>query len=269
MALFDWSDWNSRIVRLFPKSWAGGQLAPNAFTISGTPDTNGRLGSVIAGLAGGVKTSPSGLPFISSQLAYAKLQTRMATITDTNVDQVALDWFAGVVPRVTNEPDRAYASRLLLTLTADCPSIPGLTKIIQAYITAFITYSPVQAPLAADTSGAADTVGGADVVAATGNSPAPAMGEDTFGGGDTFGFTDQQPSIGGIPTIEVFDETSDPTAAAFISLHDPEFCIFLDYANASVSEITRGQPFTEQLAILVNAFSAPGTIPVYASNAPT
>jgi hypothetical protein len=262
--LFGWSDWFTRIVTLTPfKRWAGS----SALTLTGDVTTNGRLASVIGGLAGGVQATPSGLPFISSQLAYAKLQTRMLTITDTNVDQVGLDWFYGVVPRVQNEPDRNYASRLVLTLTAGCPSIPGLQKIIQAYLTALISYSPVFAPLADDTSGGDDSVGGMDVVpGGTGASSAPGIGMDTFGGDDTFGFMDQQPRIGGIPTVIVFDNQSDPTTSALIGLEPPQFCVYLSYPSASVSLIHEGQPYTPALDVMVRAFMAPGTIPIYASN---
>jgi len=199
----------------------------------------------------------------------------MLTITDTNVDQCGLDWFGGVVPRIAQaggaESDRAYASRLVLTLTAGCPSIPGLTKILQAYLNALIPLATSQPSLAADTSGALDTQGATDVVQVQPKPTIPPVAPDVgLGGLDTFGFTDAAPTLGeGMPTVVVFDHTSDPVTSAAIGLADPQFCVFLTWPAASTTLIRLASAITPAFDCLVRAFKAPGTIPVYATNGPS
>lgn len=265
---FDWTDWGARVQALFPKRWAGGQLAPGAWTINGTPATNGRLGSLVYGLVGGAQATPSGLPFIWTQLQYAKAQCRMLTVTDTNVDQVGLDWFGTILPRVVGESDRAYASRLVLCQTAGCPSIPGLTKVLEAYLTALLQGPRVLAPLAADNSGSLDNVGGADNANTNvGSRPAlQPLATDTQGSLDQFGFADEPgPAITG-PAVYVFDAQSDPGSAAQLGFTYPYFCVALVYPGVNLNLLAYSATCQQLFSIVTQAFKAPGTIPLYASN---
>src|SRR5487761_2655440 len=125
--------WGARIATLFP--WRRWSIGFSAIDVSQSPDKNGVLGALLYGLAGGPPSSPSGFPPAWKHLQYVQGEMRFATMTDT-VDQAGLDMFAGVVPRAPPESYSAHASRLVLTMTAPNPSIPGLTTILQAYINA-------------------------------------------------------------------------------------------------------------------------------------
>ncbi|MDB5093523.1 MAG: hypothetical protein JWO85_1624 [Candidatus Eremiobacteraeota bacterium] len=269
MATFDWADWGSRVVALFPRRWAGiNASGGSAFDVTGTAATNGRLGALIYGLASGVKATPSGLPFIWTQLQYAKAQCRMLTITDSNVDQVGLDWFGGVVPRIAGESDRAYASRLVLTQTAGCPSFPGLTKVLQAYLNALLLAPRAVAPLAADTSGSMDLLGGADNVLTAVQSIVQPLAADTQGAMDTWGFSDEPgPALIG-PAVYIFDLQSDPAAAALLGLTWPQFCVALIYPGVNLNLLHQSTSASQIFTNMVQAFKAPSTIPIYASNGP-
>jgi hypothetical protein len=270
VALLDWTDYGNRVKALFPKSWAGAQLAPNAWNVTGTPATNGRLGSLTYGLVGGLQSAPSGLPFISTQLAYAKLQCRMLTITDTNVDQVGLDWFRNVVPRVPGELDRAYASRLVLTLTAGCPSIPGLTKILQAYLSAWLAAPNQSVPFADDTSGGVDQANSGLDSGGLGQVSAVPIAVDTSGAVDTWGYLDQASSatsLGG-PAVYIFDHTSDPATSAIVGITDPQFGVALVYPGVNLNLLVSAASVSRLFSTMVQAFKAPGTIQTFWTNGP-
>lgn len=263
MASFDWNDFGGRIVALWPRRWQGA----SALDISSP--TKGRLGALLYGLSGGQQTAPSGLPFVYSQLQYAKAQCRFATMTDDQAaNQAGLDFFGGVVPRVPGESVTAYASRLVLTLTAGCPSIPGLQKILQAYMNALLMGPKALASLGGDATGAADTVGAADVVLPPTTAPVQPFGADNAGSADNYGFADEAGPTLSAPAVYVFDDTSDPALSAAQGVVDPHFGIALIYPGIASNLLRAGTPYTQQFATMVAAFKAPGTIPVYLTNGP-
>lgn len=265
MASFDWTDFGSRVVALWPKRWQ------SSSALSIASGAAGRLGAVVYGLAGGQQTNPSGLPFVYGQLQYVKAQCRFATMTDDQVaNQAGLDFFGGVVPRVPGETANAYASRLVLTLTAGCPSIPGLTKILQAYMNALLLGPKAAASLGGDTSGGADTTAGAaDVVLPQNVNPVQPFGADTIGAADTYGFADEAGPALAAPSVYVFDDTSDPALSASLGVTDPYFGIAMVYPGIASNLLRAGTPYTQQLDIMVRAFKAPGFLPLYFTNGPS
>lgn len=259
-ASFSPTDWANRVAALFPVPWR----STAALTVSGPAATNGILGSLMQGIG-------YGLASVWAQLVYAKMQTRLATATDTNLDAASVDFFgAGLFPRATGEPDRAYQARIQAALFYDC-TIPGITRLVQMFLANFTNAAPNQLLMGFDTQGGADTAAGIDdPVAPTQNAPAQMMSMDTSGGVDTWGVLDVAAPQGELPTVIVFDQQTNPTLCAAVTptpIVAPSFGIYLQYANyANTPKVVA--PPSPILAALVNLYRATPCIPVYCANYP-
>lgn len=259
MATFDANDFGARVTALFPwRRWA----SFTAVDVTVGPIFNGRLGALLYGLA-------SQFPIAWNNLQYVKGEERFLTMTDT-ADQAGLDLFAGVVARLPLETYHAYAGRLILTLTAGCPSIPGLTKILQAYLNAFNLGPKQTESLAADVGqGSADNLGAADRVLPQSPTLIQPLGADVGqGGADHWGFADEPGPGLTAPAVYVFDHTSDPATCALLGITDPQFGVALLYPGISTNVLKVGAAITPAFDLMVRTFKGPGFIPVYCSNGP-
>jgi hypothetical protein len=81
----------ARLASLLPPRWF--------------PDRAPILAAVLSGLA-------EGWAWLYAMLGYVKLQTRIATATDTLLDLVSQDFFAGALPRRFGESDAAFRVRI-------------------------------------------------------------------------------------------------------------------------------------------------------------
>jgi hypothetical protein len=97
--------------RWFPVSSEGGPTA--------TPVLDGLLAGLGAGWAA-----------IYSQLAYAKLQTRIATATDVFLDLISGDFFGSELSRHAGEPDGAFRARVQASLLAPKATRAALTAAL-------------------------------------------------------------------------------------------------------------------------------------------
>jgi hypothetical protein len=87
----DAADMIARLLALLPLRWF--------------PDTAPVLSAVLAGLA-------DGWSWLYTMLTYAKLQTRVATATDSFLDLISQDFFATALPRRFGESDSAFRVRI-------------------------------------------------------------------------------------------------------------------------------------------------------------
>jgi len=110
---YDQGDWTYRLLSLFPRSWASDQ----AFAVGGL------LYSVFNAIAG---------PFASlyAMLAYVKLQTRIKTATDINLDQISSDFFGGTLPRLPSETDDHFRIRILNALLGNATTRAGIAAAL-------------------------------------------------------------------------------------------------------------------------------------------
>lgn len=70
---------------------------------------------------------------IQQQLSYIKLQTRIKTATDVNLDNISIDFFGeGFLPRYRNEGDDSYRNRILAFLLLEKSTPKGLKAGIKA-----------------------------------------------------------------------------------------------------------------------------------------
>jgi hypothetical protein len=105
----DASDMLARLRSLLPLRWF--------------PDTTPVLASLLAGLA-------DGWAWLYAMLGYAKLQTRIATATDTFLDLVSQDCFAGALPRRFGESDTAFRARIQRELLRDRATRPAMVSVL-------------------------------------------------------------------------------------------------------------------------------------------
>ncbi|HET9019597.1 MAG TPA: hypothetical protein VFN46_08425 [Acetobacteraceae bacterium] len=103
------ADMQGRLASLLPLRW----FADDAPVLS----------SLLAGLA-------DGWAWLSDMLAYAKLQTRIATATDTFLDLVSQDCFAAALPRRTGESDAAFRGRIQQELLRERATRPALVAVL-------------------------------------------------------------------------------------------------------------------------------------------
>lgn len=260
MALFDLVDFGKRLVSVLPQSWfpatdliAGSTpIAPNAIPIA----------DIMQGFGSGYAT-------VYAEIPYVLLQTRLQTATDKNLDQASLDLFAGVLPRVPNEPDSSFRARIMQLVIAPQPTIPGLQAVLSAYFAAVMTYNKVSTSFAADTQGAMDTgQGGFDVTLAGNPTPTRPLAADTQGSLDNWGFADQ-PGPLTAPAVYVFDQQSDPVTAAILGITPPHFCVAIVYPGVALNLLAIvATPFTQVLVNLTRWMMAEGVIDTYAANGP-
>jgi hypothetical protein len=63
-------------------------------------------------------------------IAYAKLQTRIATATDGFLDLVSFDYFGALLMRRLNEVDTAFRARIFLNLLREKATRNGMIKLL-------------------------------------------------------------------------------------------------------------------------------------------
>lgn len=172
MATGDKADMVARLKALLPKGWFS--------------DTTPILDGVLNGTG-------TGLAFIYSLIAYARLQTRIATATDGFLDLLSFDFFGLTLPRNANEQDSAYRARIQSEMLLQRGTRYGLIRALQILTGRTpVVFEPARP---ADT-GAYDT---------------NTMGYDVAGGYGALNFpmqafvTAYRPSGQGIPYIAGYD----------------------------------------------------------------
>lgn len=108
MATGDQSNIFSRLKAQFPSSWF--KLSPN-------------FDATLQGPAWALST-------IYAQITYATLQTRIATATDGYLDLISNDFFGTALPRLTNEQDGAFRTRILANLFVKGPTRANMSAVL-------------------------------------------------------------------------------------------------------------------------------------------
>lgn len=101
----DAADMLARLLTLLPLRWF--------------PDVAPLLSAVLAGVA----EAPS---WLYAMLSYTRLQTRIATATDSFLDLVAQDYFATTLVRRSGEGDTAFRARIMRDLLRDRATRPAM-----------------------------------------------------------------------------------------------------------------------------------------------
>jgi hypothetical protein len=109
MASGDQADFTVRLRQLLPNGWFA--------------DDAPVLNAVLNGLA-------YCLALIYSLVAYAKLQTRIATATDGFLDLVSFDYFGAFLMRRLNEMDTAFRVRIFQNLLRQKATRAGIIKLL-------------------------------------------------------------------------------------------------------------------------------------------
>ncbi len=105
----DQSDFFGRIKALLPSEWFG-DVSPvrDAF----------------------IQAPASMFSTAYGQIAYARQQTRIKTATGAFLDIIGLDFFGGALPRLPNELDPAYLSRIQANLFANGPTRADMSDVL-------------------------------------------------------------------------------------------------------------------------------------------
>lgn len=249
---FSVSDWGRRLVALLPQPWF-----PSSSLVAGSPPVAANeipIGSIMQGLG-------SGFAAMFAQLTYAQMQARIATATDTNIDQASIDLFGGVLPRIAGETDALFSARVRQLATAQQPTIGGMQAVLSAYLRSLLLSQRELGSLAVDAVGGLDGIGATDVALPSGiTPPVQAFGSDTLGAADTYGFLDEQSSVALVtPFVYVFDNQSDPVTSAYIALKPPQFGVALLFPGVNVNLLhVDPTPYVPTLtfAPIAQAFSA-------------
>jgi hypothetical protein len=115
VALGDQTDFLGRLKAVLPRAWFPG---PDGTGASQSPILDG----VLAGFA-------SMLAWVYALLAYAKLQTRIATATEVFLDIIALDYFGANITR-DGQADATFRARILANLLAPKNTRAALTQAL-------------------------------------------------------------------------------------------------------------------------------------------
>jgi hypothetical protein len=70
------------------------------------------------------------LSSIYAQITYAQLQTRIATATDGYLDLISADFFGTPLPRLMNEQDGAFRSRIVANLFVKGPTRGNMSAVL-------------------------------------------------------------------------------------------------------------------------------------------
>ena len=244
-----------RLTSLLPQSW----FSSAALTTNAGVNNNGIVGSIMQGV-GAV------LALIYNQLQYAKLQSRLATASDVQVDLASIDFFAYGWPRYYGETDRAFATRIIQRLLWPQPTLIGIADAVNSWLYG-LQFLPKMPPLGADTYGATDTSGSLDAPYANRVQP-PGIGLDTYDYLDLTGGLDVSTVQTNPPSVYVFDYASDPVTSALVGITatNGEFGIFFNYPGYPISAIHAISSYSPTLTYIVNYVKAEGMTPVYCSN---
>lgn len=130
MATGDQADMQQRVRALIPQSWFP-QPAPVADALT-------------AGQAWALSNA-------YAQLTYAALQSRIKTATDMWLDVISGDFFGPALPRLTNETDAAFRTRILANLFVKGPTRGNMAQVL--------TLLTGQAPVIFEPSNTSDSGG--------------------------------------------------------------------------------------------------------------
>lgn len=265
MALgFDLVGFGQRLVSVLPASWFPG----TSLTAGATPIslTEVPVADLMQGYGFGFAAN-------YTELTYTQLQTRLATATDTNLDQASIDFFGGVLPRVFGESDTSFRARIMQLVICPQPTIPGLQAVLSAYMTALLAAPRSFVSLGDDTSGAMDTGQGAMDV----TTPATGAGSlvkpfsfDNAGAMDNGqGFFDESATGGSAPYVYVFDQQSDPVTSALLGVVPPNFCVAILFPGVGVNLIRiASTAYSALFQPLVRYMKGEGFQDTYATNGP-
>lgn len=242
----------NRMLRLFPTAW---------LSDSATMDSTDPFYQVLWAYANQLSR------ITLNQILYQKLQTRIGSATDINLDQIAADLFGPEYRRalvlqngaLVQESDALFAARIKADAVAARGTIAAIQYKVSEYINTYYT---------------------AEVVLNT-----QLLGLDTAGGLDTRGGLDGRASdIPPIPAVSVFDLQSNPKLAARVGLTSSQFCVLFTYGGLTRDGFFVGRthlgrkshllnvslqvipPLTSTLDAIVEQFKAMGTQQVYADN---
>jgi len=105
----DEADMRGRLASLLPLRWF--------------PDATPVLSALLAGLA-------EGWAWLYAMLSYAKLQTRIATATDTFLDLISQDCFGATLPRRPGESDGSFRARIRHELLRERATRAALASVL-------------------------------------------------------------------------------------------------------------------------------------------
>jgi hypothetical protein len=123
------ADFYGRLVSTYPKRWAGKAFGPPS--ASGARDA-GLFYALLFSVA------QYGFSYLMTIWSYVRLQTRLATATDTNLDIASTDFFGSRLPRLSGELDPVFSKRLRAKIVA--PS--GCYVAIRGAISEYFTQNP-------------------------------------------------------------------------------------------------------------------------------
>ncbi|KVC81378.1 hypothetical protein [Burkholderia ubonensis] len=113
MATGDQNDVFARLKSALPSRWFGS-----------TSDSMPVVDSLLTGIA-------TGLSFIYSLYAYAKLQTRILTATDAYLDLIAYDFFGTSIQRKANQTDASFRATIIANLFRERATRHAIVKVLQ------------------------------------------------------------------------------------------------------------------------------------------
>jgi hypothetical protein len=73
----------------------------------------------------------AGLDYISDGMVYVRLQTRILTATDTNLDNIATDFFGTSLVRRSGESDGSFRNRIIYSLFPEKATRRGVKKAVE------------------------------------------------------------------------------------------------------------------------------------------
>lgn len=112
MATGDNNDIFSRLKAALPQRWFGS-----------TSDSMPAVDSLLTGIA-------TGLSFIYSLYAYAKLQTRISSATDGFLDLISGDFFGSSLLRKSGQTDASYRASILANLFRPRATRPAMAAVL-------------------------------------------------------------------------------------------------------------------------------------------
>lgn len=239
MSDFDPDDYAERIAALYPTIWGS----------KGASSPGGNLYAVFKGAGGNFAFHKQ------VQLDYTRLQSRLLTATDTNLDTISSDFLTDKLPRGPFEPDDSFRQRIQSFILAPRSTIPAITLLVLAL------YTPISQFINPNT-----------------------LGFDFLGGLEVSGFLDTSVFTGIIPDVYVYDRMWDPTEAALNHISEPVFVIRLTFHLPHTRAKFLGRSYLHRnncylftdfsgtlfstapdpaLGALVHDIKAEGTIPMY------
>lgn len=247
---YDQTGFTQRFMRCIPRAWFS--------------DAALVLGGNTYALLNAVATAPTS---IKAAMDYHKLQTRIATATDQNLEAIAQDFLGLGYPRyslyngkdLVPETDPQYSQRIRNNIVAPQNTLAAIQSAVTQYLnTLYIEESVSNVRL---------------------------LGLDTAGGVDTWGGLDgRSKSTPNVPLCTTFDRQSNPKLSAKIGLTPGQFCVLFTYGGLNMDGFILGrthvgmashllngvinivQPLTSSLSNIVEQTKAHGTQAVYADN---